>query len=166
MNIEKDLEQIEKQEKLLQFDFFNENTAWQIGSRMRMLAAERALPVAIDIQVNGQPLFLTCMPGSKLDNIDWIRRKKNVVQRFQRSSYAVGLDLQKKGTSLSETVGAELKDYAVHGGCFPIRLKGSIFIGMITVSGLPQRKDHGFVVEALAGFLGVPLAEVALADES
>jgi uncharacterized protein (UPF0303 family) len=33
---------------------------------------------------------------------------------------------------------------------------------VVTVSGIPQREDHGMVVKALAELCGVPLAEVAL----
>jgi uncharacterized protein (UPF0303 family) len=35
-------------------------------------------------------------------------------------------------------------------------------VGVVTVSGLPQRADHELVVEALAARCGVPLAEVEL----
>ncbi|HVN14748.1 MAG TPA: heme-degrading domain-containing protein [Anaerolineales bacterium] len=162
MDLEKDLTRIALQEECLQFDHFDVNEAWKLGSRLRELAASRKLAVAIDIQMNAHPLFFTAMPGTTPDNIDWIRRKRNVVLRYQRSSYAIGLELQKEKTTLPAKIGVDDRDYAPHGGCFPIKLRGSGCVGTITVSGLPQREDHELVVEALAEFLGQSLKELAL----
>jgi uncharacterized protein (UPF0303 family) len=164
MTIEKDLERIAQQEERLQFRSFDADTAWTIGTRLRILARERGLAVAIDIQINGHPLFFTAMPGTTPDNVDWIRRKKNVVLHFHRSSYAIGLQLQKDKTTLAERAGMADRDYAAHGGCFPIKLRDTGCVGTITVSGLPQRMDHELVVEVLAEYLEQPLAELALGD--
>lgn len=162
MTIEQDLERIAQQEERLRFRSFDASTAWAVGTRLRAAAEARRLAVAIDIQVNGHALFFTAMPGTTPDNTDWIRRKHNVVQRYHRSSYAVGLQLQKQQTTLTEQVGVEARDFAPHGGCFPIRLQGTDCIGTITVSGLPQRADHELVVEVLAELLEQPLEELAL----
>lgn len=162
MSLEQDLECIDRQEERLRFHTFDANTAWMVGSRLRAVAETRNLAVAIDIHVNGHALFFCAMPGTTPDNIDWIRRKRNVVQRFHRSSYAIGLQLQKQQTTLTTQVGVEIRDFAPHGGCFPIRLYGTGCIGTITVSGLPQRADHELIVEVLAELLEQPLAELAL----
>jgi uncharacterized protein (UPF0303 family) len=39
-------------------------------------------------------------------------------------------------------------------------------VGAITVSGIPQRDDHGFVVEAIATYLKLKHSEVALRAEA
>ena len=91
-----------------------------------------------------------------------MRRKRTAVELLQRSSYAIGRSLEKEGTSLEQKTGLPTRDYATHGGCFPIRVRGVGCVGTVTVSGLPQREDHAIVVEALAALAGVPLAEVAL----
>jgi uncharacterized protein (UPF0303 family) len=162
MTLEQDLERVAQQEERLRFPSFDANTAWTVGTRLRAIAEARGLAVAIDIQVNGHPLFFAAMPGTTPDNVDWIRRKRNVVLRFHRSSYAIGLQLRKQQTTLTEQVGVEARDYAPHGGCFPIKLHGTGCIGTITVSGLPQRADHELIVEVLAGLLEQPLEELAL----
>ncbi len=161
MNLEQDLSGIAEQEARLRFQRFDAEMAWELGSRLKKAAEALHSSVAIDISLFGQPLFFFAMKGTSPDNADWIRRKRNVVQRFHRSSYAVGLMLQQKQKSLEER-GLDARDYAVHGGSFPIFVEGVGCIGAITVSGLPQREDHELVVEVLAEYLNLPLDELAL----
>lgn len=162
MGVDQDLERINLQEKRLRFERFDAGVAWEIGSRLRALAEKRGKSVAIDIHMNGHPLFFCAMPGTTPDNVDWLRRKRNVVNRFHHSSYGVGLYQEKKKQSLETKYGLELRDYAPHGGGFPVFLGGTACVGSIIVSGLPQREDHEMVVEVLAEYLKVPLNEVAL----
>ena len=157
-----DLARIALQEERLQFERFDAAAAWTLGTRLKAAAEARGAAVAIDIQLHGQPLFFYAMPGTTPDNIDWIRRKRNVVLRFHKSSYAVGLKLQQEQTTLYEKVGVDSRDYAAHGGCFPLKLKGTGCIGTITVSGLPQREDHELIVDVLAELLGQPRDELML----
>ena len=159
-----DLARLAHQEEQLQFDAFTHDTAWQLGTLLKEAVEARGKAVAIDIQFTGQPLFFLAMPGTTPDNVDWIRRKRNVVQHYHRSSYAVGLELVKKQTTLLDRAGLAVRDYAAHGGCFPIRIKGTGFVGTITISGLPQREDHNVIVEVLATWLNRPLSELALTD--
>jgi uncharacterized protein (UPF0303 family) len=159
-----DLERIALQEQRLQFERFDATIAWMLGVRLKEAAEAHGFAVAIDIQLHGQPLFFYAMPGTTPDNVDWIRRKRNVVLRFQRSSYAVGLYLQKQQTTLEKNIGVDARDYAPHGGCFPLKLIGTGCIGTVTVSGLPQRQDHELVVEVLAALLGQSLDELALEE--
>ena len=149
-----DIERIAVQEETLQFEQFNADTAWELGNRLKKALEARKAAAAIDIQLHGQPLFFFAMPGTTPDNADWIRRKRNTTARFHQSSYALGLKLKEQNTTLTEKVGVEHRDYATHGGCFPIKLRGTGCIGTITVSGLPQREDHNVIVEVLAEWLG------------
>jgi uncharacterized protein (UPF0303 family) len=84
------------------------------------------------------------------------------VLRFHRSSYAIGLKQERAQTSLQEKVGLDPKDYATHGGCFPILLAGTGCVGTITVSGLPQREDHALVVSVLQDYLHLAGEDLAL----
>src|ERR1700722_5599351 len=162
MTIDQDLEKIAQQEKKLQFQKFDSAVAWQIGSALKAEAEKRSVFVAIDIQLGNHPLFSYAMPGTTPDNLDWIRRKKNVVMRYHRSSYSVGLRQEKLGTTLQNRAGLELKDFAPHVGCFPILLGGTGCVGTITVSGLPQRDDHMMVVEVLQAHLKLTGEDLAL----
>lgn len=155
MAVEDDLKILAEQEKLLEFDRFDLSRAWSLGTRLRELAVSRSHTIAIDVHINGMQAFFTSLPGGKPDFEHWIRRKRNLVQRFLRSSYAIGLDLAQQQTSLESKWGLATADFAPHGGCFPIRVTGVGCIGTVTISGLPQREDHNLAVEGLANELGV-----------
>ncbi|HEY9104036.1 heme-degrading domain-containing protein [Chitinimonas sp.] len=162
MSLDDDIDILARQERMLCFPSFDADTAWELGTQLRELAQERGVSVAIEVELYGLTVFSCYMPGTNPDHADWIRRKRNVVQRFRRSSYAMGLQLKQKNTTLEAQQGLPERDYATHGGCFPIRLVGSDCIGTLAVSGLPQRDDHAIVVEVLAGYLDQPLADLAL----
>jgi uncharacterized protein (UPF0303 family) len=152
MSIQDDISTIARQEKELILPAFDNDIAWNLGLTLRELAVARRHPIVIDIRRFGQPyqpLFYSALPGTTPDNARWVQRKSNVVARFHRSSYAVGLYLQHNGTTIPEKYGLPEADYASHGGSFPIHVAGAGIIGSVTVSGLPQREDHNLVVEAL-----------------
>jgi uncharacterized protein (UPF0303 family) len=149
MPIPHDLALISQQEAILHLPAFNEEVAWNLGSRLRDLASTRRLGIVIDVRRFGQPLFYSALAGSSPDNAEWAKRKANTVARFHRSSYGLGLELQHKNTSLFEKFGLPLTEFAAHGGSFPVTVTGTGVIGSVTVSGLPQRDDHQLVVEAL-----------------
>ena len=115
MNLNRDLEMIAKQERELVFPEFDEETAWKLGSKLRELSLARRLPVAIEIKRFGQPLFYSALDGSTPDNAEWVRRKGNIVGRFHRSSYAIGLELKRTNSTLAEKHELPSADYASHG---------------------------------------------------
>ncbi len=117
------------------FPIFDEEVAWKLGSRLHELALARRLPVAIEIRRFGQPLFYSGLDGSSPDNAEWVRRKGNVVARFHRSSYAIGLGLQETNATLVEKFQLSSTDYAASGGSFPLKVAGAGIIGCVTVSG-------------------------------
>ena len=164
MTIDHDLSRIDLQEEMLRFDSFDLSTAWVLGNLLHDLATERDLAVAIDITLHAMPVFYVALPGSTPDNANWIRRKRAMVLRYFRSSYASGLELKKAGKTV-ENNGLSSADYAAHGGSFPIHVHGTGCIGAVTVSGLPQREDHNLVVEALALTLGHEMHNLALSAE-
>jgi uncharacterized protein (UPF0303 family) len=157
-----DITLILTQESTLVFPSFDEATAWSIGSRIREIAALRGQGVFIDIRLWDRVLFTHAMAGTSSDNEDWVRRKVNVVRRFQCSSYRKGLELKRDGKVLDAAVGCNPMDYAAHGGGFPISHTSGPIIGCITVSNLPQREDHKLAVEAIAAVLGVDVSGMQL----
>lgn len=162
MGVREDMERVALQERELQLPRVDMEFVWQIGSRIRAMARERSLPVVIDVRRFGQPLFYTALEGTTPDNVEWVRRKSNLVARFHCSSYAIGLKLKATSQTLFEKYGLPDADYAAHGGSFPLSAENAGVLGSITVSGLPQRADHELVVEALCAMLGRDYASLRL----
>jgi len=166
MAISEDLEKIAQQERELRLSHLDAQVAWDLGSWIRSAALQRGLTLVLDVRRFGQQLFYSALDGTTPDNAEWVRRKSNVVARFHRSSYAVGLTQKMKGTSLHERYGLPVADYAADGGSFPLHVETAGVVGSITVSGLPQRDDHNLVVEALCVFFNRDFATLRLPQES
>jgi uncharacterized protein (UPF0303 family) len=165
MGPNEDLKQIAVQERELVLPRLDASIAWELGSRLRAMASERKLAVVIDVRRFGQPLFYAAMNGTTPDNVEWVRRKNNVVARFHCSSYAIGLREKIKNETVLESQGLPVADYATHGGAFPLAVEGAGVVGSATVSGLPQRSDHELVVEVLCALLGRDYAQLRLARD-
>jgi len=165
MTIEEDMARLALQEERLQFASFDAENAWELGNRLRATAVARGYKIAIEVRQLGFPLFYSALPGTSPDNADWLRRKRNVVERFHKSSYAMGLSMEKRGMTLVERYGIPLADFVGAGGGFPIRVRGTGVVGFVGVSGLASRDDHGFIVEVLADMFGEPITELALGAE-
>lgn len=151
-----DLARVIHQESELRLPRFDYEDAWRLGTLLRDLAKARKHAMVIDIRRFGQPiqpLFYAALEGTTPDNSRWVQRKANVVGRFHRSSYQVGLYLAQSNMSLREKYALDEAEYATHGGSFPLHVVNAGVIGAVTVSGLPQRDDHNLVVEALSRFL-------------
>jgi uncharacterized protein (UPF0303 family) len=154
MAAEDDLAIIARQEKELVFDGFDEARAFALGSLVRGMALERGLGVVIDIRFWNRPLFFAATAGVDAGNHEWVRRKVNAVQRFLKSTYRLMLEMKRPDGDLHPRHGLSIEDYVLAGGAFPISVRGLGPVGVIAVSGLPQREDHKLVVEALCAHLG------------
>ena len=161
MTPDQDLTILDEQEQRLRFATFDANTAWSIGSLLRSALLERDAGGSVEIEVAGHLLFACATPGANPGQGNWIRRKRNTVHHFARSTYAVGRKLERDGATLQSRHGLPEIDFVAHGGGFPIVLSGTGPVGSIILSGLPQRDDHNLVVEALATHLGVDVPRLA-----
>ncbi len=162
MTTDEDIHRIAEQERCLVCAHFDLGSAWQLGSRLREIALAQSLALTIEIRLAQETVFFCAMPGVTPANADWARRKRNTVELLHKSSYGVGRALDQEGKTLSGTMGLDARDYASHGGSFPIRAMNIGVIGTATVSGAPQRVDHNIVVMALAELCGLPLDKIAL----
>lgn len=148
------LKKLEAEERELQFERFSNEDAVALGLSLYETAREKKLPVTIDITRNGHQLFHLSMPGTSPDNDQWVARKIKLVNRMGMSSYRVGTLLRSLGMTLEERFELSHYEYAAHGGCFPVILKGTGPIGTVTISGLAQEDDHAMVVNAIRQYLG------------
>ena len=147
------LSELKRHEEELQFTEFTNDTALALGLRFIETAKKEQKAFTIDICRNGQQLFHYACAGTSADNDAWVRRKNNVVNRYNHSSYYMGTLHRAQGTTFEEKSGLDPREYAAHGGAFPIIVKDVGVVGTVTVSGLPQAEDHQLVVRVLGEFL-------------
>ncbi|KAL2166156.1 hypothetical protein VTG60DRAFT_3238 [Thermothelomyces hinnuleus] len=116
-------------------------------------------------------------PGTVPDNEEWVRRKRNTVLRWGLSSWAMRMKTAaglrgvrvtsgpsptptageieaafvSKYALASSSGGAVADDYAIHGGGFPVRVRGAggAVVAVVVVSGLKQEDDHAVVAETV-----------------
>lgn len=162
MSLEDDIKRVAEQERRLVFTRFDERTAWEVGEAIRSLADAASAPLVIDVRFWDRPLYYCALSGTSADNQDWARRKSNCVRRYGRSSFAMMLRHENDGRSFQPHHNVDNADIAAHGGSFPIRIKDVGVVGAISVSGVPSRHDHGFVVEGICHQLGIAHADMAL----
>jgi endoglucanase len=150
-----ELATLARQEELLQFDSFTNDTALALGLRVIELARAAGKSVSVNVTRDGTMLFYHGMPGTNADNANWIRRKSNLVNRTGHSSFYTHTEVRNNGGDFEALPGLDMRDYAAHGGSFPLVLKGVGHIGTLTVSGLPGADDHAMAVAGLKSYLKI-----------
>lgn len=141
---------LEAEHDALALGRFDVDVAWSIGSWLRQRAAAETLPIAIQVALPGCPVFSALLPGAGPDNLAWIERKRNVVERFWESSLLTTLRCEAMGTTLTAKFRLDETRFVHSGGSVAVRLAalGGI-AGSVTVSGLSQREDHAIAVAAI-----------------
>jgi uncharacterized protein (UPF0303 family) len=146
----------EQQEEILQFPHFSRRDAWELGKILVNDILEHNLVLAVSIRLtSGLVLGQYLAEGTTANNESWMTRKFNVVRELEISSLLNTLRLKKRNQTL-ENKGLDPKLYALSGGAFPIRVKGSGLTGVVAASGLPHLADHDAIVSAISLFLGLP----------
>jgi uncharacterized protein (UPF0303 family) len=154
------IEVLRRQETELVFSGFDETTALAIGNAISARGASEGLGIVVEIRLWNRLLFAAALPGSSAANWHWVKRKVHAVERWGKSSYRALIENGRKREHSDD--GANPRDYALHGGCFPILIAGVGAIGTITVSGLPEADDHRLVIDAICDHLGADKSRHAL----
>ena len=144
---------LEAQERDLVFQDADLGSLNKLGRQMAEAAADRELPIVIQIRSGGRLVYVAALPGSTASNDEWATRKARVAQHFEQSSLLVRLVHERDGTDVHTRHALSPELFQAHGGAFPLRARGVGMIGSVVVSGLPQVDDHAFVVEQLETFL-------------
>ncbi|KAJ4475062.1 hypothetical protein J3R30DRAFT_641307 [Lentinula aciculospora] len=154
----RDLETIAEVEKSLTFSSFTADTAWRIGNSLRSRLLNFPDPVVINISLanSNQSLFHSVTrSGTQADNDSWVARKRATVLRWGYSTWYMHNKLggDEAAFTAKYMLGGSAGQYAIHGGGFPIRVKGvEGIVGVIVVSGLKQEQDHQVIVETLQDY--------------
>ena len=87
------------------------------------------------------------------DNEVWVRRKRNSVLRWGCSTWFLHCKFDADEEAFAAKYGLsseKAKEYAIHGGGVPIRIKGvEGVVAVVVVSGLKQHLDHGVIVDVI-----------------
>ena len=148
------IEDLEAQERDLVLHQADLGSLHKLGRQMSKAAAERELPIVIQIRSGTRLVYVAALPGSTASNDDWATRKARVAQHFEQSSLLVRLRHERDGEDVNSRHALSPELFRAFGGAFPLRAHGVGVIGTVVVSGLPQVDDHAFVVEQLEAFLG------------
>lgn len=162
MSVAEDIARIAQQEAVLVFPAFDEAAAFAVGCRIRERAMGEGLPIVVEIRLWDRLLFYCALPGSTASNSEWVRRKINVVRLYGKSTYGLVLAQNRPDRTFPPGLGLDPRDHVLAGGAFPLRVAGAGVIGVVAVSGLPERQDHGMVVDALCRHLGHDPNELSL----
>jgi len=146
--------EIKAQEENLIFQSFSHDDAWRLGLVIMKLATDRGLGIAWDVSRGDQQVAHGATAGSSASNDLWIARKIRAARLLNSSTLRLRLEAAVSGRNPADWL--EPYQYAIAGGCFPIRVAGGAIVGTATVSGLPDVQDHNLVVEAIEAFLGSP----------
>ncbi|EMD41180.1 hypothetical protein CERSUDRAFT_111733 [Gelatoporia subvermispora B] len=164
-NAPETLEAVVEQEQRCVFPFFTAETAWTLGSLLRTRLREASpRPAVVNITLaNTNQLLFHCAsrPGTQADNDIWVARKRATVLRWGASTLQQNYKMGSGTIAEKEQVfaakfqlGARASEYAIHGGGFPIRVKGvEGIVGVIVVSGLTMQEDHEVIVEVIEEYL-------------
>ncbi|KAE8354486.1 hypothetical protein BDV28DRAFT_156144 [Aspergillus coremiiformis] len=158
------------------FPSFTATTAWTLGQALRTrilaLPPDQRKPALISIALIGalEPhvIFQSATePGTLADNEVWVRRKRNTVLRWGVSSWLMRHKILAstgeaeeveavfvRKHALAASSGGAADQFAIHGGAFPVRVRGvDGVVGVVVVSGLRQEDDHQVVFETIREFL-------------
>jgi uncharacterized protein (UPF0303 family) len=146
-------EELLDQERRLALPSCSYDDALAIGRWLLDRAAERSLPVTIEVWQGSRLVFRAARPGTNAHNDLYLAGKRAVVRHFGHASFHERLRHEEAGTTFAEATSLLFPAYAPHGGGFPLVVAGTGIVGVALVSGLPQEQDHALIVEALEAFL-------------
>lgn len=136
-------------DRSLSLEQFDHDDAWQLGTTIARLAAERRLTLAAAVWIGDQRVFHHARPGTSADNDGWMDRKQALVRHYDAPSLLTAVRLGEHGITVPERwLGLDPARHAIAGGGVPIRVRGTT-VGVLTVSGLTDAEDHALAVEAL-----------------
>lgn len=160
-----DVQTIQQIDNSLQFPTFTVDVAWSLGCLLRSRLATFTNPTVINISLaNGTLLFHTATKsGITNDNDVWVARKRKTVLRFGCSTWQMHNKLEGDEPAFAAKygLGSTAGEYAIHGGGWPVRVKGvEGVVAIVIVSGLKQDQDHQIIVQTVRDFLdGSGMAE-------
>ncbi|KAK5166623.1 uncharacterized protein LTR77_008167 [Saxophila tyrrhenica] len=130
----RNLEEIQLIDESLTLPSFTSQTAWTLGSLLRSKLVQFSKSTVIDISLAHQSHFL------RWNSSTWYMHNKFV---GDEAAFATKFAL-----------GQEAGKYAIHGGGWPVRVRGvEGIVAVVVVSGLRQEQDHAIIVQTVSEML-------------
>lgn len=140
---------IAAQEVAAELPSFSVDDAHWLGRRIVELAGDRAADVTVNVRHGRRRVFLQAGADTVLDNESWVRRKSNVVELLGMASLRANREWNGDEEAFYANKAVARSEYAIHGGAFPIRVRGVGPVGVATCSGLVSEADHTLVLRAI-----------------
>lgn len=147
-------------EEKLRTEAMNSDQALALGVIMNRIAKEKyQKPVAMRVILGGHTAFSFHMDGTSLNNDWWMDKKLNTCRATGVSSIRSLVEVA-EGLRALEPEFENDGDYALCGGCFPLRNAAGKLLGWVLASGLPHECDHQLIADSLSEYLNVPVGSI------
>ena len=146
------LESLKHAEAVLQYDSFDQEDAYRLGTKLREAGMKGEQPVAVRVVLDGLIVYQSFPQGTTAENGSWMDRKYATVLRSHTSSLRAAVERELFG--IANDWQQDEETHAFCGGAFPIIVKGE-FHGGVIVSGLPHLEDHDLLISVLKEELSV-----------
>jgi uncharacterized protein (UPF0303 family) len=143
-------DEILAQEARLRLPAWSTEDAIALGQWILAAAEAREQAIVVEVWLGSRLVFRTAREGTNETNDQYVGGKRRVVERFGHASFYERQRHLAAGTTFEAATGLTFREYAPHGGGFPLLAAGEDApVGVVIVSGLPQQVDHALIVEAL-----------------
>ena len=147
-------------EEKLRTEAMSSDQALALGTIMVRLAKEKyKKPVAMRVILGGHTVFSFHMDDTSLNNDWWMDKKLNTCRLTGASSIRSLVEVG-EGLRPMEIEFENDGDYALCGGCFPLRNGAGKLLGWVLASGMPHECDHQLIADSLSEFLNVPVESI------
>lgn len=154
------LDILKAQEEKLTVEKMTAEDCFKLGGIMVGIAKEKyPKPVAIRIITGGQVTFSYLMDGTDNNNNWWMDKKLNTCRMTGVSSIRSLVEVA-EGIRPMEPEFENENNYALCGGCFPLKNKAGKLLGYVLCSGMPHACDHQLIMDSLAELLGVEVPSI------
>lgn len=142
----------QEHEQRYQFPRFSRDDVWELGCDIVESCKEYDGSLAVEIDIANVMVFRYYPSGTGAYHEMWLRRKRNTVRLFEKSSLRVSAELKGNHQTLAEDMLLDPDKYADCGGGFPLRMKDGCIFGFVGVSGLADTVDHAALIGGLERF--------------
>jgi uncharacterized protein (UPF0303 family) len=145
--------QLLSEESELILPSLDHSNALEIGEIAKSLGQFKKLPIAVEVRLLDWMVYHASLPGSSIENKQWLDRKARVVRLKHHSTLYEWVTANEDKINWFEVNNLPEIDYAIHGGGLPLITKNEGFVGALLISGLPHVDDHQLGVEVLTAYL-------------